>query len=38
MCLFSLDFAPYFSWIFTYRDLTILQICINLMKYMGKIT
>ncbi|WWS21263.1 hypothetical protein [Klebsiella phage vB_KpS_KW1.2] len=37
-CLFSLDFAPDFSWIFTYRDLTILPICTNSMKYIGKIT
>ncbi|UGO52442.1 putative capsid decoration protein [Klebsiella phage vB_KpnD_PeteCarol] len=37
-CLFSMDFAPDFSWIFTYRDLTILPICINSMKCMEKIT
>lgn len=35
---FSLDFAPDFSWIFTYRDLTILLIYINSMKCMEKIT
>lgn len=35
---FLLYFAPDFSWIFTYRDLTILPICINSMKYIGKIT
>ena len=35
---FSLDFAPDFSWIFTYRDLTILPICVNFMKCMKKNT
>ncbi|UEP19787.1 hypothetical protein [Klebsiella phage vB_KpnS-VAC110] len=37
-CLFSLDFAPDFSWIFTYRDLTILPIFVNFMKCMEKTT